>query len=175
MFKTLAVRLGLAVFALSIPAATATSPAASDVTTIVLVRHAEKVDSSADPDLSEQGRQRSRELARVLSALDVKRLVATQYKRTQQTLQPLANAAGIRLETMDARDLNELAVLLRSAPSGTIVVAGHSNTVPALMHELGVASPPEISEQQYDDLFIVELRGGQLVQMLHLKYGRPTD
>src|SRR5438132_12240842 len=61
------------------------------VTTVILVRHAEKVidPNNNDPDLSLAGQARAQELARMFGDAGVNAIYATQYKRTQQTVKPL--------------------------------------------------------------------------------------
>src|SRR5215208_7187740 len=57
-------------------------------TTVYLVRHAEKVlanPSDPDPDISTSGRARAKALESRLAASGVNAIVATQFKRTQQT------------------------------------------------------------------------------------------
>src|SRR5213078_1679446 len=69
------------------------------VTTVILVRHAEKniEPNNPDPDLSAVGQARSQELARMLSGAGVNAIYATNFKRTQQTVQPIASQLGISL------------------------------------------------------------------------------
>ena len=67
------------------------------MTTIILIRHAEKniEPTNPDPDLSPFGQARAQELARMFADAGVKAIYATQYKRTQQTVKPLFNKLGI--------------------------------------------------------------------------------
>src|SRR5882672_9651372 len=67
------------------------------VTTVILIRHAEKniEPNNPDPDLSPAGQTRAQELARMFSATGVNAIYATQYKRTQQTVKPLADSLGV--------------------------------------------------------------------------------
>ena len=62
------------------------------VTTIILVRHAEKIidPSNNDVDLSPAGQARAHEIVRRFGDAGVNAIYATQYKRTQQTVKPLA-------------------------------------------------------------------------------------
>lgn len=137
--------------------------------TVILVRHAEK-DSAKDkndPPLTELGTRRAEELARLLGHAGVTRLVASEYRRTQATLAPLAQACGVALETRPAKELDALAAELAAAPSGSLtVVAGHSNTVPALAKALGVTlseldANGYLADDQYDRLFVLTVGAGQ--------------
>jgi 2,3-bisphosphoglycerate-dependent phosphoglycerate mutase len=150
-------------------------------TTIFLVRHAEKQAESGDPSLSEKGRTRAKALARTLADVEVTGLSATPYRRTQQTLEPLAEGKGLEIEVLQvdlsdpgayARDL--ASGLLERYHGGTVVVSGHSNTVPLLLEALGVAGPRSLGDDEYDDLFLVQVVAGKPAVMFHLHYGDPS-
>jgi phosphohistidine phosphatase SixA len=124
----------------------------------VLVRHAEKgAEPANDPPLSEAGAARAERLAQMLRHSGVTQLIATEFVRTQATLAPLASAVGRPVTTVSARDAKGLLSALDSLPRGSLaVVAGHSNTVPALVERLsGGRAKPSIDESEYDKLFFV--------------------
>lgn len=106
---------------------------------VFLVRHAEKADDGTrDPGLTAEGEERARELARLLSRAGVTHLFASEFRRTGDTLAPLARASGLEVEALPARGVRDLARRLEDLPPGSVaVVAGHSNTVPALAALLG--------------------------------------
>ena len=106
---------------------------------IFLIRHAEKAtDDPRDPDLSDAGRARADALATMLGQARVSHLFATEFKRTQQTLAPLAARAKVAIEPVPAGRTDELLSKLRALPAGAVaVVAGHSNTIPAIAAALG--------------------------------------
>ena len=67
--------------------------AQNDVTTFILVRHAEKsTDDPRDPSLSEEGIKRAEALKTMLSQADIAALYSSPYKRTKGTVQPIAEA-----------------------------------------------------------------------------------
>ena len=69
-------------------------------------------------------------------------LVHTEYKRTRDTLAPLAKAHGIESEVMGAAEMPKLIKRLRAAKAGEVIaIAGHSNTIPALAYAFGVTLP----------------------------------
>lgn len=133
--------------------------------TVVLVRHAEKEagGDASDPALSGAGEARAQRLAALLAKAGVTRLVASPYRRTRATLEPLARACGLDVETRPAAP-RALAQELAQAPPGSVtVVAGHSNTLPALAAALGVrltglaAEDSELGENEYDRLVVITL------------------
>ena len=148
-------------------------------TTVILVRHAEKGDDDPrDPGLSPGGEGRARALAGMLAQAGVTHLFASEFRRTQATLRPLAGAAGREIVVFPAADRPALVAAIEALPAGSVaVVAGHSNTVPALVTALGgeirgtVASPagPLLPEDAYDRLFLVVIPARGEVQTLELR------
>ena len=149
--------------------------ASVEVTTVFVVRHAEKaVVQGDDPPLSEAGLERALLLNQMLAQAGVTNLYASQFKRTQQTLQPLAEEWNLKPVIVDARKVPDLVKrLMEESRGGTAVIASHSNLVPAILKQLGVPNQLVITEQQYDDLFVVNLQEGK-AHLIHLKYGRSS-
>ena len=117
-----------------------------------LVRHAEKVDSSSDPDLSEAGMERAEALKDLLEEEGIDQVYATQYKRTQQTVQPLADAQGKEVIIYEAGHTLELVNKLKKKRNLDVVVAGHSNTIPEMvLHFTGESV--HIGHSEYHHLF----------------------
>jgi broad specificity phosphatase PhoE len=144
------------------------------VTTIILVRHAEKKiePNNPDPDLAPAGEARAQEIARMLSAVRIDAIYATQFKRTQQTVKPLAEKAGVIVTILDATQTDELTKRLQTIHRGqTIFIVGHNNTVPALVSTLSGESVPVIPESEYDNLFIVTVYRFGKAKVVKLKYG----
>jgi broad specificity phosphatase PhoE len=147
---------------------------APKVTTIILVRHAEKAGPSGDVPLSDAGKARAVELARVLTGAGVSAVYATQFARTQQTAEPLATALKVKATVAEtsptyAKDL--AAAILKDHAGETVVVVSHSNTLTDVMTALGVADPPKIVDSQYDDLFVVTRVEGGPSRLVSLRYG----
>jgi len=155
--------LTLLLFPLSLPRGAAQEPLATQQHTVILLRHAEKdtAGDPKDPGLTAAGEERARALARLLGHAGVTRLVASEFRRTQATLAPLAAAAKLSVETHPAMDLDGLAAELLRAPAGSLtVVAGHSNTLPALAEKLGTplagfAAGENLADSEYDRLFVL--------------------
>lgn len=150
---------------------------ASDITTVILVRHAEKVASPGDdPALSERGQARAAELARVLADVPIDAIYTTQFIRTRDTAAPLAKARGITPVVITAGKTYaaDLARTIREKHAGlTTLVVGHSNSTSNLLRELGVEDAPRIDEARYDDLFIYTISGKQ-ARLIPLRYGVPA-
>lgn len=139
---------------------------------VVVVRHAEKAtDDPRDPSLSAAGEARAQRLARLLQGQDLVAIYATGYRRTQQTVAPVAEARGLAVSIYDAaQPFDALArTLLDAHPSGTVLVAGHSNTVPGIVAALCRCDSEEMSEEEFDRISIirVDADGGRTLQVEH--------
>lgn len=127
--------------------------------TIFLVRHAEKVDDSRDPDLSEAGKQRAAMLADLLKNENIKEIYTTSYKRTIQTGTPLATMKDIKLKTYKADSLRAFADLLLNTRKNILVV-GHSNSTISLLDAMGTEHHiKKIEDSDYSNLFKLVLNG----------------
>jgi broad specificity phosphatase PhoE len=144
-------------------------------TTVVLVRHAEKESEGFDPPLSAAGRARAESLARALRDLPITAAYATEFKRTSQTVAPVCAARGIEVETIDASKTETVAAKVRARLHGeTVLVCGHSNTVPAIIKALGVLTKVTIDDDEFDRLFVVTLEpDGARVLSLRYAAGAP--
>ena len=65
--------------------------------------------------------------------------------------------------------------VLRTHAGQTVLVAGHSNTVPLLIEALGVSPAPSLDESDYDDLFVVVVERGGDARLTHLHYGGTNE
>lgn len=136
--------------------------------TVFIVRHAEKIDSTPDAELSAAGKARAASLAQMLKDTGVARIYATDFKRTQQTAAPLAKMLGLAVTTVSAKDNTALVSELRDLKSKALVV-GHSNTLPDLIKALGIEEPIAIADGDYDNLFVVELNEKPRLIRLHFR------
>src|SRR6266851_5458215 len=147
------------------------------VTTVILIRHAEKVidPNNPDPDLSPAGQARAQELVRMFADAGINAIYATQYKRTQQTVKPLADKLGLPVNQVNAKNTADLLAQIRSRNSGQVVfVAGHNNSVPEIIAALGGPQFPTIPETEFDNLYIVTVYRTGKARVLKLKYGSPV-
>lgn len=145
---------------------------------IVVVRHAEKaVDGGADPALTPAGEARAHALAESLSGSRIAALLATQYRRTALTLQPLSIRHGIDIEIVDADSgaiaAHVLAVADRArsrSAGGLVVIAGHSNTVPLIVEALSGRTVASMPEDEYDRIYLL-LPGPDGMNVIRTRYG----
>ena len=149
-------------------------------TTLIFVRHADKAELPADdPALSAAGQRRAVALANALIDVDVvagiDAIYATQFKRTQETAQPLAGRLQLPVSVEDASDIKGMLERVLSAHKGKIVlIVAHANTIPDLIAELGGSkNVPKIAEDEYDNLYIVSIPWFGKTKTLRLRYGTP--
>jgi phosphohistidine phosphatase SixA len=138
-----------------------------DPTQIFLVRHAEKsTNDPRDPDLSPAGKERAEKLKYHLAEAGITAIYTTDYKRTQQTVQPLAEALGIE-PIIYATDLIDITQILQDHSSGNVLVAGHSNTTPKLANKLlDQEKYQSLDESVYNKLFIVTKSADQFTAII---------
>jgi broad specificity phosphatase PhoE len=147
------------------------------VTTIILVRHAEKLiePNNQDPDLSPEGFERAQEIARVFGEAGINAIYATQYKRTQQTAKPLSDRTGVPVKLLQSNQTDELVNQLQTTNRGqTVFIAGHNNTVPAIVSALSGQTYPNILESEFDNLYIVTIYRFGKAKVVKLKYGKAS-
>ncbi|GAB5518953.1 MAG: hypothetical protein RhofKO_12040 [Rhodothermales bacterium] len=139
-------------------------------TTVYLLRHAEKSESTMTRDvpLSNAGHARADAAARLLASADITTVYSTLYQRTQQTATPIAETHGLAVQDYDPRTLADFATTLSTTP-GIHVVVGHSNTTPYLATVLGGVEVPPIAEDEYDRLYQIILVDGEPVQTTLLR------
>jgi broad specificity phosphatase PhoE len=146
----------------------------SPPTTVLLVPHAEKAAQTGDPPLSADGQARAQALVHIVGDAGVTAIYATQFLRTQQTVQPLATYLGLPVNEVNADDMEGLVAQVLSDHAGKVVlIAGHSDTVPAIIQEFGGDPIPPIAGNEFDNLFIVTGHRFGKAKVLHLNYGDP--
>jgi broad specificity phosphatase PhoE len=154
--------------------------AAQDSTVVVVVRHAEKAVVEAgnnDPPLSEAGTARAVALQHALHGMRFDAVIATERQRTQATARPIIEAQRLTPEIVSLRHgpahVDSVAAAVRRHAGHTVLVVGHSNTVPAIVHALGGPRLPDLCEPQFSHLFVMVLKPGAEPRVDHRTYGAP--
>ncbi len=149
--------------------AQATTPVAGDAVTVVLVRHAERLDGSPNSPLNDVGRARVERLRALLADVDFTHVHSTNLARTLDTARPIAADDGVEVGIYGPGALEELARTIRATP-GRHLVSGHSNTTPLLAEALGGESHGPIGEMEYDRLYVIVIHPGRPVVTTLLRY-----
>jgi broad specificity phosphatase PhoE len=138
---------------------------------VIIVRHAERLDDSDDAPLSPAGAERAAKLAGMLKDAGVKAVYATQYQRTQKTVEPMAKALGLTVKIVRSDDVAGLVARLRAEHANdVVVVAGHSDTAPKVLDAFGYSNTITIDHADYDNLFIVTPRSSGRPSVVRLHY-----
>jgi len=138
---------------------------------VFLVRHAEKVDQSYDPELTPAGYVRAAVLAQTLQSAGISHIHSTDFIRTRKTAEPLAAINGLEMTIYDSSDQKTLAEHMRRE-GGRHLVVGHRNTILRLVDLLGGDPGMEaIAAEEYDRLYLVSVSSQGEVQTLLLRYG----
>lgn len=151
--------------------ATATPP-----TVVLLVRHAEKgTQPPQDPPLTKRGAARARALVAVARDAGVTAIITTQFERTRKTAEPTAKALHITPEVVNAgtpaQHARAVAQQILRHAGGTILVVGHSNTIPAIVGALGAPQPRDLCDSEYDQLFVVVIGDTGPPRLIRSRYG----
>ncbi|HEU0051831.1 MAG TPA: histidine phosphatase family protein [Longimicrobium sp.] len=148
-------------------------------TVVIVVRHAER-DQGNDPGLTAAGSARAQALAADLKDAGVAAIYSTQFRRTVDTGKPLADALGQQVNVLPIDPAQAAAYpaalaadILAKHRGHTVVVVGHSNTVPQIVKALSGVTVPEISDTEYDHMFIVMIPAQGQARVVRAMYGVP--
>ncbi|MBT1702276.1 SixA phosphatase family protein [Chryseosolibacter indicus] len=127
------------------------------LTTFILVRHAEKDnDGTSDPELSSMGKERAKKLVSLFKDTPIDAIFSTNYKRTLSTAEPLVNAKGVNVVVYQPKHGATIDEMLNKYGGKTIVLVGHSNTIPwTANYLLGKEQYNDFADEDYDNILIV--------------------
>ena len=146
-------------------------------TTVILVRHAERENQGRNPRLTPDGERRAAALVDAIGRSGLDAIYVTKFNRTQQTAAPTAAELNITPTVVTVAGsaqahADEIAASIRENHAGKrVLVVGHSNTVPLIMHSLGVTAVRPVEEDEYGRLFILTLRKNEPPRLIEARYG----
>jgi broad specificity phosphatase PhoE len=143
----------------------------SDVTRIMFIRHAEKMNySGLDPQLTEEGIVRAEHWAEFFEKANIDAIYSTKTKRTLSTAAPISKITNLDIIIYNAKtvDINKIAQVNKGK---TIVIVGHSNTIPKMVNKLlGEEKYDLIEDDNYGNLFVVTVENGKATSgLMHIK------
>ena len=140
------------------------------ITQYYFIRHAEKADSSKNPNLSEKGLERAQQWKILFSKIDFDGVYSTDFNRTLQKIQPIV-ADNNRLLKIYNPKMMDVEAFKKETHGKTILIVGHSNTIPNMVNQIIKENKyTDIEENQFGNLYIVTLFENQILsQLLHLK------
>jgi 2,3-bisphosphoglycerate-dependent phosphoglycerate mutase len=129
-----------------------------EITTFILVRHGEKMADTDDPDLKAEGYDRAKRLAQMLKNTSLNAVLSTKYKRTKNTVTPTADDKHLEIELYDKMTAVELDALISKYKGGTILIGGHSNTIPQIANLLiGKDEFKNFPDAEFGNLLIISV------------------
>jgi broad specificity phosphatase PhoE len=118
-------------------------------------------DGTKDPGLTEEGLARANRLATMLESQTVTAIYSTPYQRTRLTVAPLAAKKNLTITEYDAGSKSSISEIVQKNAGGTVVIVGHSNTVPAMLNQLiGKEEFKNFDDTDYGNLVIVSVMEG---------------
>src|SRR4029453_4636304 len=149
---------------------------ASLVTTGILIRHGERnapTPANPDPHLNAAGKARAKKLIHVVGQSGIKAIYRSHFVRAKETAHPLASHFAVSGIEMDEA-LQTKNDILSNHTGQTVLVIGHSDTVPDIINRLGAGNLPVINDSEFDNLFVVKIFGPGRASMTRLKYGNQS-
>lgn len=143
--------------------------------TVILVRHAEKETSEmadkADPALTPEGRERAQRLVKKIGKYRPGAFYSTDYKRTRDTVIPLAEKRNKKVQIYDARQPQELIEHIMQSKTKRFVIAGHSNTIPGLANLITKKELfKNLDDSEYTVIWLIRLKNGKVTKLELLDY-----
>lgn len=141
------------------------APSAAEVAvapTFYVSRHMQK-ESGDDPALTAEGVANAQRLADMLADKGIAAIFSTDTRRTRSTAEPLSRLTGVPIQIYDPRDNQSLAARAQ-AVTGSVLIIGHSNTVPAIVAALKGEPVAPIDEETFGLIFAVDRSTGKTAQ-----------
>lgn len=132
---------------------------------IFVVRHAERQSSASDSPLSDKGMNRAQCLGQTLKDAHIRSVFTTHFVRTKQTAAPLVDIAHAKSNVVDG-DKEIARQSVAAAKEGNVLIVGHSNTVPNILHDIGTPAVT-VPDDVFDQLFIVDTANPKNLLVLH--------
>ena len=149
--------------------------AAQGKKTIILIRHAEKETSEMtdqnDPPLTAAGKERAERLVKKIGHFHPGAIYSTNYKRTRDTVEPLAKKRGITIQIYDGGKPQDLVKTITGSKTKRFVIVGHSNTIPPLANLItGKDLFNNLQDPEYSVIWVIRMKNGKVNNVEILDY-----
>jgi broad specificity phosphatase PhoE len=129
-----------------------------------VMRHLNTQPGVRDAELTAEGQRNAQAMVDWFRNDPPSVIYVSNTRRAQQTAAPLAAALGITPKIYDPANSPALAQMVK-AETGTVLVVGHSNTVPDIVQQLGGTRPEPIGEAQFGDIWHVTGLNGSTLRL----------
>ena len=144
----------LAAALLLVLAACATAPAPqAPHPNFYVMRHLQKA-AGQDPGLTAEGQANAVRLAALLANDPPSAIYVSTTRRARESAAPLAARLGLTMRDYDPSNTPALIEAVVKEP-GTVLIVGHSNTVPDIIGRLGGDRPTDLADGDYGDVWHV--------------------
>jgi phosphohistidine phosphatase SixA len=150
---------------------------------VFALRHADREPEPNDA-LSDKGRQRALVLARLLGESGIRNAWCSNAERARQTLKPLQDAAGANLtvavvpideqHSAEQHQQTIIAAVKQLPANATAAIISHSNTIGPIVKGLTGQSIGNITQDQFDKLFVLSIPPTGAASVTLLRYGEKT-
>lgn len=138
----------------------------NSTTTYYFIRHAEKVDNSKNPDLSEIGLERAKLWNEIFSEINLDAIYSTDFKRTLQTIAPTATTKNIIITNYNPKTL-DIESFKKNTLGKKVLVVGHSNTIPNFVNQIiNKNIYNDMDDVTFGNLYIVTINGDSISHQL---------
>ncbi len=121
---------------------------------IYVMRHLHTPAGVSDPDLTAEGMKYALAVSHWFQRDPPDLIYVNSTKRAQQTAAPLAERLKLTPKIYDPRDTPGLVAAVLSE-TGTVLIVGHSNTVPDIIEKLGGKRPPDLTHEDFGDIWYI--------------------
>ena len=151
-------RLGALIVGMMLALAGCATASSAPAPAYYVMRHLEKADGP-DPALSAAGAVNAQRLAAWFEGRGKPQAIyVSPTRRARETAAPLAARLGLTLTEYNPADTAALVARVRAEP-GSVLVVGHSNTVPDIVAALGGTRPAPLADSDYGSIWIVTKDG----------------
>jgi len=127
-----------------------------NLTTIYLIRHAEKKDDTKNTDLSQEGFERAENWKKYFEKIPIDTFYSSGFQRARHTCQPIAFSRDKDISIYKNHLMN-LKEVIEENKGKTVLIVGHSNRIPTFINSLlGEEKYPEILETEFGNLYIIK-------------------
>ena len=119
---------------------------------IYVMRHLHTPAGVADPDLTADGQRHALAVSEWFRRDPPDVIYVSIPKRAQQTAAPLAARLSLTPKIYDPKDTAGLVAAVK-AERGTVLIVGHSNTVPDIVEQLGGTRPGPLVHEDFGDIW----------------------
>ena len=135
---------------------------------VYIMRHLHTPAGVSDPDLPDEGARAAQSLVGWFKRDKPTVIYVSTTKRAEQTAGPLARSARLTPKHYNPADTPALITAV-ARETGTVLIVGHSNTVPDIIEGLGGRRPAPLVHEDFGDIWRIDgsTRATQRTKIAH--------